>query len=63
MVVLPGPSPTRLEEGPWVSGWPFDAREAKRRQAEVAQLFGVSVEQELDLGGGVKMKVVLLAPA
>ena len=40
--------------------WPFDAAEATRRQEETAATLGVAVTQELDLGGGVMMKMVLL---
>ncbi|NQT51463.1 SUMF1/EgtB/PvdO family nonheme iron enzyme, partial [bacterium] len=48
--------------GPWkvYTNWPFDAAEAKRRQAETAAALGVPVEQEIDLGNGVKMTVVLI---
>ena len=40
--------------------WPFDAAEAKRRQAETAKALGVKVEETLDLGKGVTMKLVLI---
>jgi formylglycine-generating enzyme required for sulfatase activity len=42
--------------------WPFDAAEAKRRQAETAKALGVPVEREVDLGNGVKMTLVLIPP-
>ncbi|MBM4038766.1 MAG: DUF1080 domain-containing protein, partial [Planctomycetes bacterium] len=42
------------------SEWPFDAAEAKRRQEETAKALGVPVEQDIDLGGGVKMAFVLI---
>jgi formylglycine-generating enzyme required for sulfatase activity len=44
----------------WEIYWPFDAAEARRRQQETARRLGISVEQEADLGGGVKMKLVLI---
>jgi formylglycine-generating enzyme required for sulfatase activity len=40
--------------------WPFDAAEAKRRQEESAKALGVPVEQDIDLGNGVKMALVLI---
>ncbi len=40
--------------------WPFDATEAARRQDETAKALGVSKELALDLGKGVKMKLVLI---
>jgi len=40
--------------------WPFDAQEARRRQAETARAIGVPVEQDIDLGGGVKVTLVLI---
>jgi len=40
--------------------WPFDAKEAKRRQEETAKALGVPVEKTVDLGGGVNMEFVLV---
>jgi formylglycine-generating enzyme required for sulfatase activity len=40
--------------------WPFDAAEAKRRQTETAERLGVPVEKVIDLGGGVKLEMVLI---
>ena len=40
--------------------WPFDAAEAKRRQAETAKALGVEATQSIDLGGGVKLTMVLI---
>ena len=40
--------------------WPYDAAEAVRRRDETAKALGVEPEMELDLGGGVKMKLVLI---
>jgi formylglycine-generating enzyme required for sulfatase activity len=48
--------------GQWkvYTDWPFGAAEAKRRQEETAKALGVKVEQDIDLGGGVKMTLVLI---
>jgi len=40
--------------------WPFDAKEAKRRQQETASTLGVPVARTVDLGGGVKLRLVLV---
>ena len=40
--------------------WPFDAKEASRRQAETAAALGVAKDLALELGGGVSMKLVLI---
>jgi formylglycine-generating enzyme required for sulfatase activity len=40
--------------------WPFDGAEAKRRQQETAKALGVPVEKTVDLGGGVKLELVLI---
>jgi formylglycine-generating enzyme required for sulfatase activity len=40
--------------------WPFDAAEAKRRQNETAEAQGIHVDQEINLDGGVKMRLVLI---
>ena len=60
--VVPGaeePAPETVDEVV-CAGWPFDAREAKRRQEEAARALGMPVEKELDLGAGVKMKLRLI---
>ena len=40
--------------------WPFDAAEAKRRQAETAKALGVKIEQDFKLAPGVKITMVLI---
>jgi len=40
--------------------WPFDTAEAKRRQKEATEALGVPVEKAIDLGGGVKLELVLI---
>ncbi|MBM4035674.1 MAG: DUF1080 domain-containing protein, partial [Planctomycetes bacterium] len=54
-------APTKaLAEAPKAGEWPFDAAEARRRQAEAAKALGVPVEQDIDLGNGAKMTLVLI---
>jgi len=50
------------KDGPWkiYLKWPFDEAEARRRQSETAKALGVNVEQDIDLGNGVKMTLVLI---
>ena len=45
-----------------VTVWPkgADPSEAKRRQEETAKALGVKTEQEIDLGGGVKLTLILI---
>jgi len=45
---------------PVYTDWPFDAQEAARRQQETAAALNLPVEETLDLGGGVKMRLVLI---
>ena len=40
--------------------WPFDAAEARRRQQEAARTLAAQAEVALDVGRGVKMKLVLI---
>jgi formylglycine-generating enzyme required for sulfatase activity len=40
--------------------WPFDAAEAKRRQEETARILRVKVQEEVDVGNGVKLALVLI---
>jgi formylglycine-generating enzyme required for sulfatase activity len=42
------------------TAWPFDANEAKRRQAETAAALGVPAKTSVDLGKGVPMELVLI---
>jgi len=56
----------KVEPGPterWVvyKDWPFDAAEAVRRQKATAKALGVKVEEDIDLGKGVKMAFVLIS--
>jgi len=50
----------RIEDSLGYTKWPFDEAEAKRRQKAAADALGVKVEEEIDLGGGVKMTMVLI---
>jgi formylglycine-generating enzyme required for sulfatase activity len=45
---------------PVCTGWPFDAREAVRRQDETAKLLGVGKQAMIDCGLGVKMELRLI---
>ena len=40
--------------------WPFDTKEAKRRQEETAAALGVPVNKTINLAKGVKLELVLL---
>jgi len=42
------------------SGWPFDAREAAKRQNDTAKTLGIQKLLTLSLGNGVGMKLVLI---
>ena len=42
--------------------WPFDLKEAKRRQEETAKAMGIPVEKGIDLGNGIRL-VMVLVPA
>jgi serine/threonine protein kinase/formylglycine-generating enzyme required for sulfatase activity len=50
----------RIEDSLGYTKWPFDEKEAKRRQKATADALGVKVEQDIDLGNGVKMTFVLI---
>jgi len=54
------PAPEEDRAAKVYADWPFDAEEAKRRQQETAEALGVSVEKTVDLGGGVKLELVLI---
>lgn len=59
-----GPSytigPTKTRQAIVYTQWPFDAKEAVRRQDETANTLGIPKELVLDLGNGVTMKLVLI---
>jgi formylglycine-generating enzyme required for sulfatase activity len=52
------PPPETPVEAVRVAGWPFAAQEAKQRQANSA----ASTANEIDLGAGVKLELVLVPP-
>jgi len=61
----PKPDPDKVASTPtgkWkvYTEFPFDAKEAKRRQEETAKMLGVPVEKSVDLGDGVKLELVLI---
>ena len=41
-------------------GWPFNADEAARRQEETAKALGIPKVRDVDLGGSVKITLVLI---
>jgi len=54
--VKPGPRPQKPDASVAAPGWPFDAAEAKRRQAAA----GERTEMSVDLGEGLKLEMVLV---
>jgi formylglycine-generating enzyme required for sulfatase activity len=58
--VLAACSPSEAGEPKVYTQWPFDAAEARRRQAETAKALGVEVERDIELAAGVKMRLVLI---
>ncbi|MGA2500487.1 MAG: formylglycine-generating enzyme family protein [Tepidisphaeraceae bacterium] len=42
------------------TNWPFDREEALRRQRETAQALELPIEKDVDLGGGVMLRLVLI---
>jgi formylglycine-generating enzyme required for sulfatase activity len=56
--VMPAPEKPRLDKAPKIAGWPFDAAEAKKRQAAS----GAKTQQTIELADGVKL-VMTLIPA
>jgi formylglycine-generating enzyme required for sulfatase activity len=44
------------------TAWPFDAKEARQRQAAYAKLTGLPIEHSVDLGRGMKLELVLIPP-
>ena len=42
------------------TGWPFDKAEAVKRQKDTATMLGIKTTVDVDLGGGVKMTMVVI---
>jgi formylglycine-generating enzyme required for sulfatase activity len=57
---LPTPIVPRPAAWQVYTNWPFDAEEAKERQRDTARALGVEDAQEIDLGKGVKVALVLI---
>jgi formylglycine-generating enzyme required for sulfatase activity len=53
---------TRIEDSLVFTEWPFDEKEAKRRQKATADALGVKIEQDIEIAKGVKMTFVLIPP-
>jgi formylglycine-generating enzyme required for sulfatase activity len=51
---------TRIEDSLVFTEWPFDEKEAKRRQKVTADALGVKIEQDIEIAKGVKMTFVLI---
>ena len=56
----PSSAPTSQPAAQVYSAWPYDAKEAARRQDETATRLGVQKELVLDLGTNVTLKLVLI---
>jgi len=54
--LIPAPKPPRATTVPRLDGWPFDAEEARRRQARA----GSETRRTIDLGKGVRLDMVLI---
>ena len=54
------PAPKALPAVPTLAVWPFDAKTATERQKECARDRGLPVKQEIDLGEGVALDLVLI---
>jgi len=50
----------RIADSLGYTQWPFDAKEAKRRQKATAEALGVPIEQDVEIAKGVKMTFVLI---
>lgn len=50
----------RLGKAEIYTNWPFDDKEAKRRQAETAKALGLPVELSVEMPGGARMDMVLI---
>jgi len=59
-VVVKPPEPEPKPQVQVYTRWPFDAQEARRRQEETAKALGVKVEDDLDLGRGERINLVLI---
>jgi len=55
--IVPDPVSRETAPIPLVHGWPFDAAEAKRRQAALGQY-----EETIELPGGLELQLVLIPP-
>ena len=58
----PSTAPSSQAAGKTYTAWPYDAKEAVRRQDETAKALGVPTELVLEVGENVTMKLVLIPP-
>ena len=61
--LMPAPVPKPTVQAVTCPGWPFDAKEATRRQAAAAKALGLGtgqVTRTLDLGGGLAIELALV---
>jgi formylglycine-generating enzyme required for sulfatase activity len=54
--VIPEAEKPRLDKAPKISGWPFDATQAKQRQTAA----GAETQRTIELTGGVKLTMTLI---
>ena len=55
-----GAPPAALAAPVVYKGWPFGKEEALRRQRETAKALGLPIENDVDLGGGAMLRLVLV---
>jgi formylglycine-generating enzyme required for sulfatase activity len=53
-------APAAAKDAEVYQAWPFDAKEAAKRQSDTAKALGKPKELAVDLGGGVVMKFILI---
>jgi|SRR6185437_4689537 len=54
------PPPAGAKTAEVYTAWPFDAKEAARRQDETAKALGTTKAVKVDLGGGVAIEFILI---
>jgi len=59
-LAMPQDGPAAAKAAEVYTGWPFDAKEAAKRQEETSRTLGVPKSKAVDLGGGVGLTFVLV---